>query len=852
MKITLFFKRKILYAFIFLFSVSITFAQCAPDFGTASNFALFSISGAISNVALSNVNGDVGTNAGAISGFGAPSIFTGNIHLANALTASASADLVTAYNSLMSSVVTNSAHAPAFGGGETLVAGVYSIGGAGSVAGNLTLDAQGNPDAVFIFKIGGAFTTGAGATVMLTNGATIANVFWVVDGAIAMAASTTICGTLISNNGAVSMGDQGFINGRLYSTAGAISIYRTIVNILGVDSKAIGGNVTTDQSIDSVSTLADLTLIASSGTIVKWQKSNDINFIEPVDIANTSATLTKTIIGNITKTTYFRAVVQKVACVITTAYSSPCTITILSTTWDGLSWSNGLPSQTQSIFITNNFTSSGNLLASKIDITNGANVVILSGDRVTLNGALTVESGSTFTMQKDANLIQTSNSQNVGVITILKDTAPLKRLDYILWSSPVEGQLMLPFSPATLTNRFYLYNSATNFYNVIASPSTTSFLSGISNLIRMPNNHPTTPTVWCGTFSGVPNNGTINLAVTNGTYNGIGNPYPSGINADTFMADNNITEALYFWRKSNNPNNTSYAVYTRAGGISNSFGDPLHFAPGIIIPIGQGFIAKSTSSSIYFSNAMRTDAVDVPLLKSAELKSRLWLDLSSADGYFSQTLISYMPNATIGIDNAIDGRFFNDSQTALTSIIGGEKFSIQGRPLPFSTNDVVSLGFQSELNNTFTIALNHFDGLFLNGQNIYLRDNSTGIVTDLKLSNYTFATLAGVFNNRFELLYQNSLLLNTAVPEFNTNYVVIYHQKSDLVINTGVAIMSSIKIFNAKGSLLFDKKEINASETRIDIDSTNEVLLVEIVTTEGVKVVKKVYSQIIIGSDDDD
>jgi hypothetical protein len=411
---------------------------------------------------------------------------------------------------------------------------------------------------------------------------------------------------------------------------------------------------------------------------------------------------------------------------------------------------------------------------------------------------------------------------------------------------------MLPFSPATLTNRFYLYNSATNFYNVIASPSTTSFLSGRSNLIRMPNNHPTTPTVWCGTFSGVPNNGTINLAVTSGTYNGIGNPYPSGINADTFMADNNITEALYFWRKSNNPNNTSYAVYTIAGGISNSFGDPLHFAPGIIIPIGQGFIAKSTSSSIYFSNAMRTDAVDVPLLKSAELKSRLWLDLSSADGYFSQTLISYMPNATIGIDNAIDGRFFNDSQTALTSIIGGEKFSIQGRPLPFNTNDVVSLGFQSELNNTFTIALNHFDGLFLNGQNIYLRDNSTGIVTDLKLSNYTFATLAGVFNNRFELLYQNSLLLNTAVPEFNTNYVVIYHQKSDLVINTGVAIMSSIKIFNAKGSLLFDKKEINASETRIDIDSTNEVLLVEIVTTEGVKVVKKVYSQIIIGSDDDD
>lgn len=852
MKRTPFFKCKLFYALIFLFNVTTAFAQCSPDFGTASNFALFSVSGAVSNVALSNVNGDVGANTGAIAGFGSPSIFTGTIHSANALTTSASADLVTAYNLLMASVATNSVHAPAFGSGETLVSGVYTIGGAGSVAGNLTLDAQGNPDAVFIFKIGGAFTTGAGTNVMLTNGTSISNVFWIVDGAIAMAASTTMCGTLISNNGAVSMGDQGFLNGRLYTTTGAISIYGTTVNILGVDSKAIGGSVTSDQNIESVSTLADLTLIASSGTIVKWQKSNDIIFSAPVDIANTSATLTKTIIGDLTTTTYFRAVVQKLGCVITTAYSLPCTITMLSTTWDGTTWSNGLPSLSKAVFITSNFTSSGSFSASKINVNNQANVIVLSGNTITINGALTVESGSTVTMQIDANLIQTSNSQNVGVISIQKETAPLKRLDYVLWSSPVAGQLMLPFSPATLTNRFYLYNAAADFYNVIPSPATTSFSAGRSNLIRMPYNHPTTPAVWQGTFSGIPNNGTINLAVTSGTYNGVGNPYPSGINANTFMADNNITEALYFWRKSNNPNNTSYAVYTTAGGTCNTQGDPMQLTPGTIIPVGQGFIAKATSSTIFFTNAMRTAAVDVSLLKTAELKSRLWLDLSSVDGYFSQTLIAYMPDATVGVDAAIDGRFFNDSQTALTSIINGEKFSIQGRPLPFSTDDVVSLGFQSELNTTFTIALNHFDGLFSNGQNIYLKDTTNGVVTNLKSGNYTFATLSGVFNNRFELLFQNSLLSNTVAPIFNASYVVIYHQKNDLVINTGVATMSSIKIFNVKGSLLFDKKEINTSETRIDIGSTNEVLLVEIVTTEGVKVVKKVYSQLIIGSDDDE
>ena len=731
-----FFECKILYTLILFFGVTITFAQCSPDFGTASNYAIFSISGAISNVSLSNVNGDIGTDTGAISGFGTPSVLTGTIHAADAQTATAATDLVTAYNSLVAAVATNSTHAPAFGSGETLLAGVYTTGGAGSVAGNLTLDAQGNADAVFIFKIGGAFTTGASTTILLTNGTSISNVFWIADGAIAMAANTTMCGTIISNNGAVSIGDQGIIKGRLYTTAGAISIYGTSLDIFGVDAKAVGGSAITDQNINYGAIPADITLIGSSGTIVKWQKASDSLFSTPIDIANTSTTLSSAAIGSILETTYFRAVVQKIGCVTTTSYSSPCTITILSTTWNGTAWSNGLPIATKAVFITNDYTSSGDFSALSLDVSNSANVIVQSGNTITLNGNLTVATGSTFTIQADANLIQTTNSQDIGAISIQKNTAPLMRLDYVLWSSPVAGQLLLPFSPATLTNRFYNYNAASNYYAVIASPATTSFSMGYANLIRMPNNHPTTPTVWQGTFYGVPNNGDVNLTVTSGTYNAIGNPYPSGVNADAFMAANNITEALYLWRKSNNPNNTSYAVYTMAGGTSNSQGDPLHLAPGSIIPIGQGFIAKATSSTIFFNNTMRTAAVNVPLLKSVTSKSRIWLDLSSADGYFSQTLLAYMATATLGVDDAIDGRFFNDSQTALTSIINGELFSIQGRPLPFTAADVVPLGFQSELDNTFTIALNHYDGLFSNGQEVYLKDNDTQISVS-----YTHLTL---------------------------------------------------------------------------------------------------------------
>jgi hypothetical protein len=72
-------------------------------------------------------------------------------------TAEGAIDLTNAYNTLMGVAGTNTIHAPAFGSGETLNAGVYTIGAAGSVAGSLTLDALGDPNAVFIFRYGGAF-----------------------------------------------------------------------------------------------------------------------------------------------------------------------------------------------------------------------------------------------------------------------------------------------------------------------------------------------------------------------------------------------------------------------------------------------------------------------------------------------------------------------------------------------------------------------------------------------------------------------------------------------------------------------------------------------------------------------
>jgi LruC domain-containing protein len=188
-----------------------------------ANFSLYSASGAVSNVGISDITGDIGTNLGAINGFETPSSANGSMQNTNGITSQAALDLIDIITQIANTATTNSTHAPAFGN-ETLTPGVYAIAGASSIAGVLTLDAKGDTGAQFIFKIGGAFTTGAGATIVLINGTSSENVYWLATGAVAMAAATTISGNIIGNPGAVSMGDGGQLNGRMLSTTGAVSL----------------------------------------------------------------------------------------------------------------------------------------------------------------------------------------------------------------------------------------------------------------------------------------------------------------------------------------------------------------------------------------------------------------------------------------------------------------------------------------------------------------------------------------------------------------------------------------------------------------------------------------------------
>ena len=226
-------KKKLLIsaiAIVFLSLPNLTFSQTV-NLGILESFEGYTGAGAVTNSAGATWTGDVGTNIGIISGFGLPPSFTGKTYTANAVTAQCRFDLFRLYIHLNDLYVDYPAtHAPAFGGGETLTPGVYSIPGAGSIGSTLTLDGGGNPNAFFIIKFYGAMTVGAGAVVNLTGGTKSSNVFFIAQGAISVAAGANIRGNLFSKIGAVGLGANVVLEGRMFSMQGAL--------VNGADAKA--------------------------------------------------------------------------------------------------------------------------------------------------------------------------------------------------------------------------------------------------------------------------------------------------------------------------------------------------------------------------------------------------------------------------------------------------------------------------------------------------------------------------------------------------------------------------------------------------------------------------------------
>jgi hypothetical protein len=182
--------------------VEVQLPVASPSVGTAGNYSVLAGTG-VANTGDTTLSGDLGVSpSDAISGF-PPGIVAGTIHAGDTAAALAQTDLVTAYDDAAARTPDTE-----FSGdlnGRTFHAGIHHTDAALALTGTLTLDAENNPDAVFIFQVDAALNTAADSHVVLLNGAQASHVFWQVQGAAGTGATSTFSGTILAA-GAITLG----------------------------------------------------------------------------------------------------------------------------------------------------------------------------------------------------------------------------------------------------------------------------------------------------------------------------------------------------------------------------------------------------------------------------------------------------------------------------------------------------------------------------------------------------------------------------------------------------------------------------------------------------------------------
>lgn len=195
-------------------------AATAPPLGAASSFAVLGGT-TVTNTGTTTVNGDVGVSPGTITG--SAMTVNGTIHAADATAASAQTDTSTAYNAL-------TAQACDFGplgatdlAGATLAPGVYCYSSTLQNSGILTLDAGGNSNAVWVFRIGSTLTTASASSVAVINGGKNSNVFWQVGSSATLGTTTTFAGNILALT-SITLNTGATVSGRVLAQTGTVTL----------------------------------------------------------------------------------------------------------------------------------------------------------------------------------------------------------------------------------------------------------------------------------------------------------------------------------------------------------------------------------------------------------------------------------------------------------------------------------------------------------------------------------------------------------------------------------------------------------------------------------------------------
>ncbi|WP_292949984.1 T9SS type A sorting domain-containing protein [Olleya sp. UBA1516] len=561
-----------------------------------------------------------------------------------------------------------------------------------------------------------------------------------------------------------------------------------------------------------------------------------------------------------------------------------------SIVWDGTTYFNGsgvlnAPNNTDSclkLIVKSGSTAflTEDAFVRDVEVQSGATLQVEDG--ILLEVEKGIVNQGTIELLGDAQLIQkhTGTSLNSGSGDLkIRQQGSYNLYNYNYWSAPVNrgGDWQVSFleteagpvgftsgydanplaSPGEISS-YWLHtfnNLIDNYYgwNHIStttplSPTTGYIMKGSGNV--SPSPFPSVDQNYV--FRGTANDGDYNVSALGGNQILIGNPYPSAIDADQFITDNLsvLDGTLYFYEhfESNNSHilanyKGGYATYNLLTSIGSpapptNGGTTTKGAPTSNVAVAQGFFVKiANSGTITFNNNQRIfakeSAGETTFFRSAQAtladnRIKFWLKFKDNNDNESTIALGYDTNASTDFDKGYDSKMFNDLPNDLYWVISDQRLSIQGLNT-FDVSDEIPLGIDISNSGNFTFEISETLN-FPTNQKIYLKDNQTNTLYDIKSNPVTLNLVSGVDESRFSIVYQSSETLST--EDFITTQSLVYFDSSkNALVFKDIENLNSIKNINVFNLLGQNVKTINSIESQeVELSNINSGVYIAKIT----------------------
>ncbi|MBL4587113.1 MAG: VCBS repeat-containing protein, partial [Flavobacteriales bacterium] len=523
-----------------------------------------------------------------------------------------------------------------------------------------------------------------------------------------------------------------------------------------------------------------------------------------------------------------------------------------STAWNvGSNWSTGsVPGASDDVTIpdvSNDPVISGSMTINDVELQSGATLSVNSGGTLTLDGEL--DNSGAITIQSGGSFLQGASSSITG-----SGSFSVKRQGgsaFNFWSSPITAQSGVPGTS-------YTYNSNTSTQDdsddTPQDPGWSSY-----NGTMTPGKGYAGSGGGLATFTGTPNNGNVNVPLVYYAFNAaydassgagtpfnlVGNPYPSAISANSFIASNsNIFGTIYFWNDDasggSGYNRTDFSYWNGTGGLGSTGVGP---TPNGNIATGQGFLVRATSAgTLSFNNTQRVAGNNTQFHRVSGEDSRLWFSVENGEIY-NEILIGLLEDATEYEDRLYDAvKMKGNPDISLSAKDDDTEYAILAFPPPAYSK---TIPLQVEMTETgiyqFTAnTMENFDGY-----DVYFEDvqNNTSVLLQEGVA-VPVSLSAGIYTDRFFLNFVRTSLTGIAVAE--EGGLTAYAANALLHIRcTECASNATIELLDMSGRLVLQQQKpvFNDSNATVSLTGISTGVYIVRVTADAQTLSQKIVKQ---------